>query len=409
MMSSIAMKMFSKSFTQQESIPEDGIARAIEIMRTGRLHRYNVEPGEESEVSLLEREYADWQGSDYCIACASGGYAISLALRVAGVKHGDKVLANAYTLAPVPGAIHSVGGVPVFIEIDENYHMDITDFEAKAISSGAKVLLLSHMRGHISDMEAIMAICAKYHIKLVEDCAHTMGASWRGIKSGNFGVLAAFSTQTYKHMNSGEGGFLTTNNPDMAARAVISSGSYMLYSRHGAIPKDTYFEAVKYQSPNYSGRMDHLRAAMLRAQLPHLEKNVARWNALYDDLHRRIKSIPGVTIPDRKQEESYVGSSIQFRLDGLERDQIPDLISRLVNRGVELKWFGDDEPKAFTSRYDSWRYIDDLPILPKTLSVLEKTVDMRIPLTFNLDDTALIASILAEEVSSITTKTKATV
>ena len=407
-MSSEAMKMFAKSFTQQESIPEEGIARAVEIMRSGRLHRYNVGPGEESEVSLLEREYADWQGSKYCIACASGGYAISLALRVAGVKHGDKVLANAYTLAPVPGAIHSVGGVPLFIEIDDNYHMDIADFEAKAASSDAKVLLLSHMRGHITDMEAVMAICKQYDIILIEDCAHTMGASWRGVRSGNFGTLAAFSTQTYKHMNSGEGGFLTTNDPDMAARAVISSGSYMLYSRHGAIPDPAHFEAVKYHSPNYSGRMDHLRAAMLRAQLPQLENNVARWNALYDDLHRRIKTIKGVTIPDRKQEESYVGSSIQFRMDGVERADIPAVISRLANRGVELKWFGDDEPKAFTSRYDSWRYLGNLPVLPKTLSVLEKTVDMRIPLTFTLDDTALIASILSEEITMMTKGNKAT-
>ena len=407
-MSSEAMKMFAKSFTQQESIPEEGIARAVEIMRSGRLHRYNVGPGEESEVSLLEREYADWQGSKYCIACASGGYAISLALRVAGVKHGDKVLANAYTLAPVPGAIHSVGGVPLFIEIDDNYHMDIADFEAKAVSSDAKVLLLSHMRGHITDMEAVMAICKQYDIILIEDCAHTMGASWRGVRSGNFGTLAAFSTQTYKHMNSGEGGFLTTNDPDMAARAVISSGSYMLYSHHGAIPDPAHFEAVKYHSPNYSGRMDHLRAAMLRAQLPQLENNVARWNALYDDLHRRIKTIKGVTIPDRKQEESYVGSSIQFRMDGVERADIPAVISRLANRGVELKWFGDDEPKAFTSRYDSWRYLDHLPVLPKTLSVLEKTVDMRIPLTFTLEDTALIASILSEEIAMMTKGNKAT-
>jgi len=147
---------------------------------------------------------------------------------------------------------------------------------------------------------------------------------------------------------------------------------------------------------------------MLRAQLPHLEDNVARWNALYDDLHRRIKTIPGLTIPDRKQEESYVGSSIQFRMDGVNRSDIPGVLSRLANRGVELKWFGDDEPKAFTSRYDSWRYIDNLPVLSKTLSVLEKTVDMRIPLTFNLDDTALIASILSEEMAMMTTGNKAT-
>ena len=100
---------FTKPFTQQEGIPKAGIDKAVEILKTGRLHRYNLLPDEAGEAAALEMEYADWQEVDYCVACTSGGYAIQLALRVCGVKPGDKVLANAYTLAPVPGAIHNVG------------------------------------------------------------------------------------------------------------------------------------------------------------------------------------------------------------------------------------------------------------------------------------------------------------
>ena len=390
---------FEKPFTQQEAIPSDGIDRAVEILQTGRLHRYNLVEGEESEASLLEREYADYQGAEFCLACTSGGYAIALGLRVVGVKPGDKVLANAYTLAPVPGAIHNVGATPVLIEIDENYHIDCDDLEAKAEQSGARVLLLSHMRGHIADMDRIMAICDKYDIALVEDCAHTMGASWRGVKSGNFGKVAAFSTQTYKHMNSGEGGILTTNDPEIAARAVVSSGSYMLYGRHGAIPDEEIFQKVRLESPNYSGRMDHLRAAILRAQLPNLDENIRRWNVLYDHLHQRFSKMDGVDIPARKQDEFYVGSSIQFRATKLMKEQIPEFLKACAQRGVELKWFGEDEPKAFTSRYDSWAYIEDLPHLPKTLEVLSKTIDMRVPLTFDESDCKVIADIIEEELS----------
>ena len=390
---------FEKPFTQQEAIPSDGIDRAVEILQTGRLHRYNLVEGEESEASLLEREYADYQGAEFCLACTSGGYAIALGLRVVGVKPGDKVLANAYTLAPVPGAIHNVGATPVLIEIDENYHIDCDDLEAKAEQSGARVLLLSHMRGHIADMDRIMAICDKYDIALVEDCAHTMGASWRGVKSGNFGKVAAFSTQTYKHMNSGEGGILTTNDPEIAARAVVSSGSYMLYGRHGAIPDEEIFQKVRLESPNYSGRMDHLRAAILRAQLPNLDENIRRWNVLYDHLHQRFSQMDGVDIPARKQDEFYVGSSIQFRATKLVKEQIPEFLKACAQRGVELKWFGEDEPKAFTSRYDSWAYIEDLPHLPKTLEVLSKTIDMRVPLTFDESDCKVIADIIEEELS----------
>ena len=396
-----AKTKFTKPFTQQQPIPAAAIERAIEVMQSGRLHRYNLAEGDANEASQLEREYAEWQQVDYCVACTSGGYAIQLALRACGVTPGDKVLANAYTLAPVPGAIHNVGGVPVLVDIDSNYHIDMNDLEAKAADTGARFLLLSHMRGHIADMDRLMEVCDRLDICLIEDCAHTMGASWRNRKSGNFGKAAAFSTQTYKHMNSGEGGFLTTNDPVVAARAVVSSGSYMLYGRHGAIPAEEVFQDIRLHAPNYSGRMDHLRAVLLRAQLPAIEDSVSRWNVLYDRLAARLAGMEGVVIPARRQEEFYVGSSIQFRAEGLDGGEIPQLMKACGDRGVELKWFGDDEPRAFTSRYDSWKYIDDIPHLPGTLSVLEKTLDMRVPLTFDLDDCNIIADIIDEEMAML--------
>ena len=393
------MLTFTKPFTQQESIVEDGIQNAVEILRHGRLHRYNTLEGDISEVARLEQEYAEWQGARYCVATTSGGQAIQLGLRVCEVKPGDKVLANAYTLAPVPGAIHAVGAEPVLIEIDQNYHIDFTHLDEMAKRSGASVLLLSHMRGHIADMDKLKQIASAYNLKIVEDCAHTMGAKWQGIRSGNFGDVAAFSTQTYKHMNSGEGGFLTTDDDEMAARAIIHSGSYMLYDRHGTLPPDEVFDAVKLTSANYSCRLDNLRAALLRAQLPRLEHNIMRWNRLYDRLAHGLSQIEGIDYPSRPQAEFYVGSSIQVRLSAVAKDDIPDFLSGCARRGVELKWFGADKPAAFTSRYDSWRYISDIPELPQTKSALEKTVDMRIPLTFDDDDCDIIIAIISDELA----------
>jgi hypothetical protein len=106
-----------------------------------------------------------------------------------------------------------------------------------------------------------------------------------------------------------------------------------------------------------------------------------------------------VTIPARNKNEFYVGSSIQFRLETLDTKTISNFIKSCFNRGVELKWFGDSEPKAFTSRYDSWSYIENLPVLPNTLSILEKTFDMRIPLTFTLEDCEIIADVLQSEIT----------
>ena len=394
------MLTFDKPFTQQDAIPEAGIERAVNIMRSGRLHRYNVLEDETAEASLLESEYAAYQGVKYCVATASGGQAIQLGLRVCGVRPGDKVLANAYTLAPVPGAIHNLGADSILVEITSEFHIDLNHLDEMARRSGAKVLLLSHMRGHIADMNALAAITDKHNLKLVEDCAHTMGAKWKGIRSGNFGDVAAFSTQTYKHMNSGEGGFLTTDDDKMAASAIIHSGSYMLYERHGTLPPQQVFEQVKLDTANYSCRMDNLRAALVRAQLPYLDENIARWNQLYDRLYAQLTAAEGIEIPVRSEAEFYVGSSIQFRVIDLSRAEIPAFLARCAKRGVELKWFGADTPVAFTSRYDSWAYLGDIPHLPATHAALDKTVDMRIPLTFDIDDCNIIASIIADEARS---------
>ena len=192
----MARPRFTGSFTQQLPIPEEGIAAAIAVMRSGRLHRYNTGVSEESEAMALEREYADWQGARFCLAVASGGQAMQIALRAAGVKPGDAVLTNAFTLAPVPGAISGVGAEPVLVEITENLVIDLADLEAKAKVSGAHYLLLSHMRGHLCDMEALTALAAELHLTVIEDCAHTMGATWNGRRSGSFGHAGCFSTQT---------------------------------------------------------------------------------------------------------------------------------------------------------------------------------------------------------------------
>jgi dTDP-4-amino-4,6-dideoxygalactose transaminase len=387
---------FTKAFTQQEAIPEQAKQRVMELLDSGRLHRYNTVGNELSDAAMLEQAYAQYQGRKYCLACTSGGYGIHIALRAMGLQTGDEVLTNAYTLAPVPGAIHAAGGKPVLVEIDENYHLDLADLKAKAKASKAKILLLSLMRGHIPNMQQLMTLCNELGIKVLEDCAHTMGASWDGIKSGNFGQVAAFSLQTYKHLNTGEGGLVVTDDAQIAARLIMHSGSYMLYERHGAAPAPEVFENIRLVSANMSGRMDNMRAALGLAQLPNLDKNCERWNHRYNLLNAAIGAISGVDIPTRDKRESFVGSSIQFRPTALKMDQMPDFIAACAAQGVELKWFGESQPKAFTSRYDSWHYISPMPHLPSTLEALDRTLDLRVPLTFDDEDCRLIGAVIAQ-------------
>ncbi|MEM8878312.1 MAG: DegT/DnrJ/EryC1/StrS family aminotransferase [Pseudomonadota bacterium] len=393
-----ALKPFRGSFTQQEPIPEAAIDAATEVMRSGRLHRYNSAGDELSVASELEQAYAAYQGTAYCLACASGGYAMAVALRAAGVKQDDKVLTNSFTLAPVPGAIAAVGAKPVLIEITEDLILDLDDLEAKIASSGANVLMLSNMRGHLCDMDALTALTQAHGVTLLEDCAHTMGSSWNSTLSGNFGLAGCFSTQTYKHMNSGEGGFLTSDDAEFMARAIMMSGSYMLYERHGAAPPREVFETIRLETPNMSGRMDNLRAAILLPQLKALDDNIRRWNERHDAIARRLAEVPGVRMPNRPAEEHYVGSSLQFCLPWIDSEGAAQFVAANKALGVELKWFGDNEPVAFTSNHHSWRYVDP-QLLPKTDEILGGLFDMRVPLTFTLEDCAQIADIITHTVT----------
>ena len=391
-------EVFKGSFTQQEPIPEEGIEAAVAVMRSGRLHRYNTAAGELAETALLEQEFAAQVGAKYCLAVASGGYAMATALRAVGVKPGDKVLTNAFTLAPVPGSIAAVGAVPVFVGVTDQLVIDLDDLAAKA--GQADVLLLSHMRGHLADMDALMAICDGAGMTVIEDCAHTMGASWNGVASGTQGKVGCYSCQTYKHVNSGEGGLFVTDDAEVAARAVILSGSYMMYEKHLAGPPAEAFAQIRYETPNISGRMDNLRAAVLRPQLRKLDQQRDRWNERYYAVEAGLRDTPGLTVIERPAAEVIVGSSIQFLLQGWSAAAVEDVLARCLARGVELKWFGGAEPVGFTSRYDSWRYVD-APRMPKSDAVLAGIVDMRVPLTFSLEDCELIARIIKAEVSAV--------
>jgi dTDP-4-amino-4,6-dideoxygalactose transaminase len=115
--------------------------------------------------------------------------------------------------------------------------IDTADLERKVRESGARVLLLSHMRGHVADMDAVVDLCRRLGLRLVEDCAHALCASWRGRAIGTFGDAAAFSAQTYKHLNAGEGGFVVLDDEDATARAILHSGSYMLHGQHLSSPR----------------------------------------------------------------------------------------------------------------------------------------------------------------------------
>lgn len=386
---------FDKDLSTPEPIPEEAIERAVALMRSGRLHRYGEQGSGYPEPSLLEKEYAAYVGTRYCVAISSCGAAMFIALKALGVKAGDKVLTSTFTLSPVPGAIAHAGADPILVETTADYLTDLADLERKAATSGAKVFLLSHMRGHIADMAAIRSICDKYGIAIVEDCAHTMGARWDGKHTGTWGKVGCYSSQTYKHINSGEGGLLVTDDDDVAAQAILMSGCYMMYDQHILKPSAEVFERWKYLTPNFSMRMSNLAAALLRPQIAQLGDRGRRWNHIYATLERELTKAAHVSIPARDAKEAFIASSIQFSLN-LKPHQIECFLEECSLRGLYIKWFGTPSPVAFTSNYEHWHYLAHKPDIPRSKAVLDLLLDMRTPLSLTDEDCILIGKIVAK-------------
>jgi dTDP-4-amino-4,6-dideoxygalactose transaminase len=379
----------------QEPIPEAGVQAALALMQTGKLHRYGEVGVKPSEAAMLEVEFAQEVGAKYCVAMNSCGSTMFVALKAAGVKPGDKVLSNCFTLAPVPGAIAHVGALPVLVDITDDLVIDMEDLERKAKQSGAKVLLLSHMRGHICDMQALTEICAHHDITLIEDCAHTMGATWDGHWTGRWGKAGCFSLQSYKHANGGEGGLLVTDDEDVAAQAVLLSGSYMLYRGHVSRPDDEVFERWKYVTPNFSLRMSNLVAALVRPQLGSvLAQRAKRWNERHDWIAQYLRGIDGLRLPHRSVKEHYVASSVQFVLQDLSLAQIAGFIDRCSTEGLHIKWFGADTPIGFTSVWRHWQFFGEPQSLPNADRILQGLCDIRIPLTLTEEQCRYIAEVI---------------
>ena len=388
--------VFDGSLSEPPPVTDAAIARAMEILQSGRLFRYGEEQSECSEATALEEEFALFLGVKYCVGVNSCGSALFIALKASGLQYGDPVLFNAFTLAPVPGAIAHAGGVPVPVEITPDCVIALDHLKQQQQKTGAKHLLLSHMRGHIADMDRVVQCCRDLGLTLIEDCAHTMGATWDGRLSGTFGDVACFSTQSFKHVNSGEGGLLVTSDDDVAAKAILYSGSYGLYGQHRARPTLELIAKHAGHVPNCSMRMSNLVAALIRPQIPELPDRISRWRRSYQILCEHLSQVDGIQLLYRDPREGFAPSSLQFSLIDLPRERAPRFIDKCRQHGVHIKWFGNHETDGFTERLEHWQYFRAADNCPDTHKTLIRLCDLRIPLNLTARDCTLITKVIGE-------------
>ena len=412
---------FKKDLKTPDSIPEVGIERAVKLMETGRLYRYNFnfefeEDSDKkildyelaSEVAKLESEFSNYTGHKYAIAVNSCGSALFLSLKAAGIEFQDKVLTNAFTFTAVPSSIVHGGGIPIYVECNHQYLIDIEDLKSKIqVNPDIKFFVLSHMRGHISDLDEIQAICDQAGIYLIEDCAHSLGAQWYDEKLdkyrlvGHHGQISCFSSQSYKLMNSGEGGFVATNDEKVAAYCILAAGSYeKLYKKHLSRPfDDDLFESLKPQVPNFSLRMNNVTAAILRPQIHTLEEKIAQYEQRYNQLLNILASVENISVPSPLEEVRRVGDSFQFNLVNFTPEQTEEFLLQTGERGVKMQIFGSIDNARY---FKNWQYsFKDLPILSKTEDVISFACDLRLPLLLKAEDIQLIGYIIKDVIYKI--------
>jgi dTDP-4-amino-4,6-dideoxygalactose transaminase len=384
-----------------EPIPDAARAEVERLLLSGDLFRYTAP--RDAPVTLLERDFAEMMGSRYALAVSSCSAALFLSLKALGLPRGARVLIPGFTFAAVPSAVVHADCVPVLCEVGEDYRIDIADFEARL--DGVEAVIISHMRGHTSDMDRVMALAEARGVPVIEDAAHSLGTVWRGRRIGTIGRVGCFSFQSYKLVNAGEGGILITDDPDLVARAVIMSGAYEHnWAKHmdGPDPAlDAAFAAWQNRLPLYNLRLSNLSAAIIRAQLPEVPARVRAGRANHDHVAARLNASPHLSVPSPLDGEERAPDSIQFNLVGLSDAEARDFADGAAARGVKVQVFGQsaDNARAFWN----WGFLPGgTPDLPRTRAMLMRACDVRLPARLSRAECDAVADILLAAMAGVT-------
>ena len=375
-----------------EPIPEEARDIVEQLLKSGDLFRYTAP--KDAPVTLLEQEFAEMLGAKYALAVASCSAALFLSLKALGLPRDARVLIPAFTFAAVPSAIVHADCKPVLVECGDNYRIDLDDFHAKIEEADA--VMISHMRGHTSDMDAIKAACDAKGIPLIEDAAHSLGTVWDGQNIGTIGKIGCFSFQSYKLLNAGEGGIMITDDPEIMARAVIMSGAYEHnWGKHNPQRDNALAEAFgKWQNqlPLYNTRLSNMSATLVRPQLKEVPRRVADGRRNHDYTAARLESSPHLTVPAKLEKEVRAPDSLQFNLVDFSREEAIAFQAAAKTRGVSVQVFGlsTDNARAFWN----WQFLGALPELPKTREMLSKACDTRLPARLTEADCDFIADAL---------------
>jgi len=277
-------------------------------------------------VAELEKEIASYCDSAEAIGCASGTDALILSLLAAGVGPGDEVITSPFTFFATAGAIHRVGAVPVFVDIEPvGFNIDPAQIEA-AVTPKTKAIMPVHIFGQCAEMEPIWRVAVRLGIPVIEDAAQAIGATYRGRRAGVLGTLGCFSFFPTKNLGgAGDGGIITTDDPELAARL-------KRLRVHGDVGGYNHVEV------GFNSRLDAIQAAVLRIKLRHLEawSEARRQNAKrYAELFRHYQILDAFELPTTLPDRRHIYNQFVIRVPDGKRDGVlQSLRSENIGCGV---------------------------------------------------------------------------
>lgn len=296
---------------QYQGLREELLAAVTRVMDSQRFVL-----GDEGRA--LEAEIAEYCQTKFAIGCASGSDALLLALMALDVKAGDEVITTPFSFFATASAVARLGARPVFVDIDPLTYNLQTDAVANAITPQTKAIMPVHLYGQCADMNELIKIAERHRIPIVEDAAQAIGAEDAGRRAGSLGTIGCFSFYPTKNLGgAGDGGIVTTNDPNLATRL-------RTLRVHGG--------AVEYHHAEVgiNSRLDELQAAVLRVKLTHLDRwsdkrreNAARYNAM-------LETIDAVAIPFVRSGVRHIFHQYVVRIPK-HRDA---LVKHLVDNGV---------------------------------------------------------------------------
>lgn len=254
-------------------------------------------------VAGFEQQLAAYIGTAECVACNSGTDALFLALRALNIKPGDEVITTPFTFIATAEVISAVGATPVFVDIEAStFNLDLDQVEA-AITERTRALMPVHLFGQPVDMARLMAIAQQHQLTVIEDCAQATGAEWAGQKVGSIGHIGCFSFYPTKNLGAcGDGGAVTTNDPDIAA-------TIRMLRDHGRRVGGYYHEAIGVNS-----RLDALQAAILQVKLPYLDTWNSQRRTVADRYRQLLQHLPGIALPQESAGGTGVWNQYTLRL-----------------------------------------------------------------------------------------------